>query len=131
LDEEWQDDKLLSRFWAQVIRSLDSAYAAHPGDAGRSARIAVRDTVYSRARQALIRSVAPQLKTINPRYAERVPLDNASLLARRIYASDLDIFDLVYEKEGKNLRHAIGRVITLAKASPKDPFAALRRFVVQ
>ena len=127
LDAEWEDDKLLARFWVQVIRSLDSAYAAHPGD--RAARIAARDTVYLRARQGLIQTIAPQLKTINPRYAERVPLDNASLLARRIYASDLDVFDLVYVKEGRNLRHTIGRIISLAKSKPKTPFGALRDWV--
>src|SRR5437763_12176914 len=34
LDAEWADDKLLAGFWAQVIRSLDSAYASHPHDRG-------------------------------------------------------------------------------------------------
>ena len=124
LDAQWEDDKLLARFWAALIKSLDSAYAAHPDD--KPARIAVRDTVYARARTALVTEVAPALKTINPRYAERVPLDNASLLARRVYASDLDVFDRVYEKEGRNLRRSIGRIITLAKSEPKKPFDALK-----
>jgi hypothetical protein len=109
-----------------VIKSLDSAYAAHP--TSKSERIAARDTVYLHARAALIAQVAPALKTINPRYAERVPLDNASLLARRVYASDLDVFDRVYALEGRNLRRTIGRVIGLAKSNPKDPFAALRNY---
>jgi predicted aminopeptidase len=123
LDAQWEDDKLLARFWAQLIKSLDSAYAAHPES--RSARIAVRDTVYRRARVELVSLIAPALKTISPRYAERVPLDNASLLARRVYASDLDVFDLIYQREGGDLRRAIGRVITLAKANPDAPFGAL------
>ena len=127
LDAEWEDDKLLARFWAKVIKSLDSAYAAHPSD--KAARILSRDTVYLRARAALVSEIAPQLKTINPRYAERVPLDNASLLARRVYASDLDLFDRIYEKEARDLRRTIGRVIALAKANPKEPFAALRKWV--
>jgi predicted aminopeptidase len=127
LDAQWEDDKLLARFWARLIKSLDSAYAAHPES--KAARIAVRDTVYARARVALVNDIAPQLKTINPRYATRVPLDNASLLARRVYASDLDVFDLIYEKEGRNLRRSIGRVISLAKANPKAPFAALRNWI--
>jgi predicted aminopeptidase len=126
LDAEWEDDKLLARFWARVIKSLDSAYAAHPGS--KEERIAARDTVYLRARLALIQEIAPALKTISPRYAQRVPLDNASLLARRVYASDLDVFDLIYEKEGRDLKRAIGRVIALAKSEPKDPFAALRKW---
>ncbi len=127
VDAEWEDDKLLARFWSRVIESLDSAYAAHPGS--REARIAARDTVYMRTRSALVGEIAPQFKTINPRYAERVPLDNASLLARRVYASDLDVFDQVYEKEGRNLKRTIGRVIGLAKANPKAPFTALRKWV--
>ena len=127
LDAQWEDDKLLARFWSRVIKSLDSAYAAHPSD--KEARIRARDTVYVRARQALISEIAPALKTISPRYAERVPLDNASLLARRVYASDLDVFDRIYEKEGRNLKHTIGRVIGLARAEPNAPFGALRKWL--
>jgi predicted aminopeptidase len=126
IDDEWADDKLLARFWSRVISSLDSAYAAHPGS--KAERIAARDTVYLRARVALRTEIAPAFKTINPRYADRVPLDNASLLARRVYASDLDVFDRVYALEGQNLRRTIGRVIGLAKSNPKDPFAALRNY---
>jgi predicted aminopeptidase len=126
LDAEWEDDKVLARFWSRLITSLDSAYAAHPES--KAARIAVRDTVYTRARTALITQVAPALKTINPRFAERVPLDNASLLARRVYASDLDVFDSIYDREGKDLKRTIGRVIAMAKAHPDAPFVALREW---
>jgi len=127
VDAEWQDDKLLASFWSRVIKSLDSAYAAHPSD--KQARIGARDTVYMRTRVALVNEIAPRLKTINPLYAERVQLNNAALLARRVYASDLDVFDLIYAKEGGDLRRSIGRVIALAKANPKDPFAGLRQWV--
>jgi len=77
----------------------------------------------------LVNEIAPRLKTINPLYAERVQLNNAALLARRVYASDLDVFDRIYEKEGRDLRRSIGRVIAIAKANPKDPFAGLRQWV--
>ncbi len=127
LDAEWEDDKLLARFWATVIKSLDSAYAAHADS--KPARIAARDTVYLRARARLISEIAPAFRTINPRYAERVPLDNASLLARRVYASDLDVFDQVYAREGRDLKRTIGRVIALAKSRPEAPFAAIRQWV--
>jgi predicted aminopeptidase len=128
VDAEWEDDKLLARFWASLIKSLDSAYAAHPDS--KQARIWARDTVYLKARATLVSGIAPALKTINPRYAERVPLDNASLLARRVYASDLDVFDRVYEKEGRDLKRAIGRVIGLAKSNKDNPFSALNRWVL-
>jgi predicted aminopeptidase len=127
LDAQWEDDKLLARFWSRVIKSLDSAYAAHPES--KDARIAARDTVYAGARRDLISEIGPALKTINPRYAERVPLDNASLLARRVYASDLDVFDEIYVREGRDLKRTIGRLIALAKSNPKSPFSALRQWV--
>jgi hypothetical protein len=56
-------------------------------------------------------------------------LDNASLLARRVYASDLDVFDRVYEKEGKDLKRTIGRIIALAKSNHAQPFSALAQWV--
>jgi predicted aminopeptidase len=127
VEARWEDDKLLARFWASVIKSLDSAYAAYP--ASKAARIAVRDTVYQRTRARLLNEIAPALKTINPRYAERVALDNAALLARRVYASDLDLFDRVYAREGRNLKRAIGRIIAVAKRNEDDPFAGLRAWL--
>src|SRR6185503_15829524 len=126
-DASWEDEKILGEFWSSLARSLDSAYAAHPES--RDARIRVRDTIYSRARATLISDIAPRLQTVSPWYAERVPLDNASLLARRVYARNLELFDAVYAREGTNLKRAIGRVIGLAKASPKDPYDALRRWL--
>ncbi len=127
LNAQWEDDKILARFWSSVIKSLDSAYAAHPES--KEARVAARDTVYLRARLALVQEIGPALKTINPRYAERVPLDNASLLARRVYATDLDLFDQIYVRERRDLRRTIGRIIGLARSNPKDPFAAVRQWV--
>jgi predicted aminopeptidase len=126
LDAEWEDDKVLARFWSRVIKSLDSAYRMHPSD--KAARIVARDSVYAHTRVALVNEIAPQFKTISPLYAERVTLNNAALLARRVYASDLDVFDLVYEKEGRDLKRTVGRIIALAKSNPKQPFAALRQW---
>jgi predicted aminopeptidase len=127
VEAEWQDDKLLARFWTRVINSLDSAYAAHPDS--KAARIAARDTVYARTRTALVNEIAPQFKTINPVYAQRVTLNNAALLARRVYATDLDVFDRVYEKEHGDMKRTIGRIISLAKADKAKPFEALRNWV--
>ena len=126
VEAEWNDDKLLASFWSRVIKSLDSAYAAHPES--KAARIAARDSVYAQTRVALVKEIAPQFKTINPIYAERVTLNNAALLARRVYATDLDVFDRVYQKEGRDLKRTIGRIISLAKSDPGHPFDALKKW---
>lgn len=123
----WEDEKLLGRFWAEVSARLDSAFAAHPED--RAARIAVRDTVYAATRRELIARIAPSLRTIAPAYAERVPLNNAWLLAQRVYGRDLDVFDQVWALEGHDLRRTIATVVRLAGSSDRPPFIALREWV--
>lgn len=125
--DDWEDDKLLGRFWTRLWRELDSAYRASPDD--RDARLRARDTIYTRARRTLIDSVGPRLRRIDPRALPRVQLDNAALLARRIYQTDLDVFDAVYEAERRDLRRTIERVITLAKRGKNDPYGELRAWV--
>jgi predicted aminopeptidase len=125
--QDWEDDKALGRFWTMLWRELDSAYRAHPES--REARLAARDTIYTRARGLLIDSIGPQLRRVDPRVLSRVQLDNAALLARRIYLTDLDVFERVYEAEGRDLRRAIARVMALAKRRSEDPYAELRSWV--
>ena len=132
-DARWGDDKLMARFWERLYHSIDSTYRAHPGtdSAHVRERIAARDTVYRRARTELVEVLGPQLRTIGPRVLERMRLDNAALMARRIYLTNLDLFDSVWIREGQDLKRTIARVIALAKAKPKDPFGALREWVAR
>jgi predicted aminopeptidase len=123
-DARWSDDKIMARFWAQLYKSVDSAFRAHPSDS--AARLVARDSLYARARERLVSDIGPQLKTINPRALQRLRLDNAALLAHRIYSTDLDLFDTVWATQNGDLRATIARVIQLAKSRPKDPFGALR-----
>ncbi len=127
IEARWKDEKLLGGFWGRLHHTLDSAYAEHPSN--REARLRARDTVYQRARVALVFDLGPKLHTIGPRYVERVRLDNAALLARRVYLTDLELFDRVLVKEGGRLTAAIERIIALAKSNVADPYAAVREYV--
>lgn len=132
-DARWGDDKLMARFWERLYHSIDSAYKAHPGrdSAHVRERIEARDSVYRRARTELVEVLGPQLRTIGPRVLERMRLDNAALLARRIYLTDLDLFDALWIRENQDLKRSIAKIIELAKAKPKDPFRALREWVAK
>jgi len=128
-DADWEDDKRMGAFWASVYRSLDSAYKAHPGDSALATRLAARDTVYARGRAHLVNDVAPKLRTIAPERMARVRIDNnAALLARRIYLTDLELFDRVWARENYDLRKTIERVIALAKDTD-DPYAAVKKWL--
>ncbi len=126
--DRWADEVLLGVAWDHAFRALDSAFAAHAGNAARDDRLVARDTVYGRVRRYLVDSVGPRLRTIDPAYAARARLDNAALLARRIYSTGLDDFEGVLAREQGDLRRALERIISIAKASPSEPLAAVRRF---
>jgi predicted aminopeptidase len=126
VEREWADDKLIGSFWAMVVRGVDSAYAAHPTDS--AARVAARDTVFTGAKRVLVEDLAPQLQTIPKEFLVRVRLDNASLLARRVYASDLFLFDEVYRRRGSDLRQTV-RLIDALVRDGGEPFEALRKWL--
>lgn len=123
-DARWSDEKTMSLFWERLYQRVDSAFRAHPRDS--SARLAARDTLYARARRELVDDLGPQLRTIGPRSLERLRLDNAALLAHRIYDTDLDLFDAAYQRSGSDLRRTVRWVIDVVASRHGDAFAALR-----
>jgi predicted aminopeptidase len=129
-EARWSDDKLLALFWKKLHGDIDTAFKSNPGDSLRETRIMLRDSIYRAARQELIYRVGPQLRTVAPRYVERVRLDNAALLARRIYLTDVALFDSVWVREGRDVKRTVQRVIELAKSDPKRPYDALRAWLV-
>src|SRR5687767_6722251 len=124
--EDWANDQVFGAFWERVAKSLDSAYRAWPGDS--AARVVARDSVYARARITLVDSVGPKLRGINASYLSRIPLDNASLLARRVYAQRLDLFDSVWVRNDRDVKRTIVAVQSVVRDS-RDPFAALEGLV--
>lgn len=108
---QWEDERSLAAFWATLYRVIDSSFAASPGGAARGRRIAVRDSLYLVARGALVDSLAPKWRTIAPAYAARVRLDNAALLARSVYLTDLEQFERAWEEQGRDLRRAVDTLV--------------------
>jgi predicted aminopeptidase len=125
----WNDEKVLGRFWASLYAAVDAAFKAHPGDSASAvaARIAARDSLFRAARVQLVQELGPQLKTISLRAIERVRLDNAVLMSRRVYLTDLDLFDTVLSQNRGDLRRTIQAIVAAAKSSDGKPFDALRR----
>ena len=128
-DDRWGDEKLLAAFWKRLHTDIDSAFRAHPGPSATGIRLALRDSIYRAAREQLVFRIGPALRTVAPRYVERVRLDNAALLARRIYLTDLDLFDSVWVRNKYDTRRTIQRIIELAQSDRKQPYEALRRWI--
>jgi hypothetical protein len=84
--------------------------------------------VYATYRTRLVRALGPARLSPDSvaRWAQRVRLNNAIVLARRVYLTDLELFDAVHAREGSDVVRTTARVIALAKGE-KQPFDALRR----
>jgi predicted aminopeptidase len=123
---DWEDDKRLGTFWEATAHKIDSVYAIPGVDS--AGRVRARDTVYARMRRVLLEEIAPRMNTMGADRLARIPLNNAALLARRLYAHDLYLFDAVHERVGGDLRATIERVRGLTQGT-LDPYEALRRWL--
>jgi hypothetical protein len=126
----WSDDKVLARFWQQLHRDIDSTFKAHPGDSATHLRIVLRDSIYRAARLTLVFRIGPQLRTVAPTALERARLDNAALLARRVYLTNLDLFDSVLVRKQMDVRGAVQEIIAIARATRGDPYEGIRRWLL-
>lgn len=122
----WADERRLGAFWGALYRQLDSTFRAMPGDSLRARRIEARDSIYMEARRRLVEIEAPGWYAIAPRYAEHVPLHNASLLARRVYLSDLERFETVFRECGGSVRCAVDTLIARQASASQARDRALR-----
>jgi predicted aminopeptidase len=123
---EARDDHEMALFWSRLVRSVDSAFRQWPADS--AARVRARDTVFARARRELVDSVAPRLATIPVARLSRIQLDNASLLARRVYAGEPELFAAAFERCGRDVRRSIDAIMALVRGAP-SAFEALRNWV--
>lgn len=128
----WADQRVLGAFWQRTYEALDSAFALHPEDdsLSRARRLAARDTVYARMREVLVREVGPALREADAALLPQVQFNNALVMARRVYRTDLWLFDAVLAREGGDLRRTIERVGEIVAArGEQEPYDALRLWV--
>ncbi|MEW5917027.1 MAG: aminopeptidase [Gemmatimonadota bacterium] len=127
IEQRWTDEQGRARYVAALLAALDSAYAAHAGDS--LARVKARDTVYARA-LAQLRDSLTRLRgdSIASLVLQRTRLNNASLLARRVYGKDLALFDSVHAALGGPLRATVDSIVAVV-ADADEPFDAVRAFL--
>jgi predicted aminopeptidase len=121
----WRDEITLSHFYDTLAATLERIYA--PGLAGPPLK-EQRLRVFGAARSDLSGPVGRMLRTIDGRALAARPLNNAVVMAQRLYLSDLDTFERLLGEDGGNVAKAIADARRrVAEAGMGDPWVALRR----
>jgi len=116
----WLDEIRLSHFYDSVAARLQRLYAGGPRGAALEE---ARQRIFGEAREELAGPVAKTLQTIDGRALARRPLNNAVVVAARLYRTGLDRFEALLAQDGGDVVRAIADL--KRRVGPGDPWAAL------
>lgn len=117
----WRDELRLARFYAWLSAELERIYAS---GASPSRLRGQRVEVFRTAAAALAGHLAAEFETLDGRRLAARPLNNAVVLAARIYRTRLERFEAVLAEHGGDLKRAVA-AIRARTAGGGDPWAAL------
>ena len=122
----WEDEVVLSGYYALAAR-LDSLYESTPDSAALAAG---RATIAAWAREQLQGPIAQQLRSYRVGRISERPINNAQIIAARIYRTRLDLFDRWYQKEGQDVKQAVKDLkVQLDGVTGDSAFAVLEKAV--
>lgn len=122
----WEDDLLFGRFLSGMVAELEALYGRE--DLSREQKLVLREEVFRRARERFAGEVRPRLQVQSFASFERSPLNNATLISRRLYYHRLDLFERLYRAQGGDLPATIRTVVEAARGAD-DPYAAVERLL--
>lgn len=119
----WRDERTLDAFFAELARRLDSAFADALAGTGLER---TREVLFGWARGQLTGPVGHGLETYDWRRFAAAPLNNAVVIAQRLYRMDLHLFDEIYLQNDADIAETIRAIQIRVFTQPDhDPYRAL------
>lgn len=125
--DRWHDEIVLGQFYTDLVNRLQPLYDQHPDSAMLEAG---RAEAGAWARAQLEGPVGARFRTMQVgRLADR-PINNARLIASRIYRTRLDLFERWYQRHDRDVRRSVAELGTLmVDAAGDSAYARLERAV--
>jgi len=120
---EWHDDLLFGEFMSGMLDDLETLYARE--DLTAEQKTEAREVVFEESLRRFREELRPRLRVLSFSSFEQLPLNNATLVGRRLYYHRLDLFDAVYESFRGDLRATIHAMIAAARENRDDPYVGL------
>jgi len=124
---EWHDDLLFGEFLTALLDSLETLYARD--DMTAEQKIQQRETIFSEAMRRFREELRPRFQVSTFASFEQLPLNNATLVGRRLYFHRLALFDEVLERYGGDLVSAIHAIIDAARQNRPDPYTGVEELL--
>lgn len=123
----WADELIFGGYLSDLVAQLEALYA--DSSIALPEKLRTREEIFRRSQQVFSDSVRPRFQVANYASFGRDPLNNATLISRRLYYQRLDLFDALYTRAGRgSLRRTIQLVLDATEDS-EDPFGAVERIV--
>ncbi|MFO7261471.1 MAG: aminopeptidase [bacterium] len=123
--DRWADNLLFASFLQDLIARLEELYART--DLPRDSILARREVIFQDARDRFRTEIQPAFRSYTFSSFLTTPLNNATLIARRLYYDRLHLFEAAFERHGRDLPATIRAIAAAAAAERADPYGALDR----
>jgi predicted aminopeptidase len=114
----WRDEKRLGAFYTELEDDLQRLYGSGLPRPEIERR---RDTIFAQARARLAGPLGSEMEVYSGARLARTPINNARVIAKRIYLTGLDELDKVYTLHGGDLRAGIQEIARSLKHNPSRP----------
>ncbi len=118
----WEDELLFGRFLSGLVAELEALYARD--DLTREQKLELREEVFRRSQRVFAEEVRPRLRVATYASFSRDPLNNATLISRRLYYHRLDLFEELFRASGGDLRRTLDLLLEAVDGAD-DPYAAV------
>lgn len=122
--QSWQEELEFSAFIAEAARSLRDLYGK---DLAEEEKLRLREEIFSRSQNEWSRRIADRPRHQYHRYSQQ-KINNAVIAHYLLYLKKLELFESLYEAQGKDLTRLV-ELIGESVQDSQDPFGAVQELL--